>query len=1101
MVHKVLQGVWVRGVVLSTALALVGVGVGTVPASAGAATDGCTIVGTNGPDVLQGTPADDIICGRNGDDLLLGGGGDDVLDGGNGADRLDGGAGADTLRGGTGSDTLLGTEGADVLDGENGDDLLQGGPEGDALFGGNGRDTLAGDTGDDTLDGGNGPDTCDGGTGTMPTRFVDCESTTEELTAEPEDPAADTDADGLPAALEAILGSSTRTSDTDGDGLTDTEEFDTSTDPLVTDSDSNGILDGADDTDGDTLTNRAELDAGSDPARSDTDGDGVVDGAETAAGTSLTNGDSDADNLDDLQEHQLGTDPLRPDTDGDGTGDALDRHDQTITDTGTGASLTLTGLAPAVLAVDLAPSGDTRLLEVPGAVSAPVEVRGADGVRGTLTIPFDLALVAPGADVAVLHFDEETELFDRPADQSIDLARGVATVTTDDFSPFVVVDLDEFADVFADQIWTLGQVNDEPIDFGLLLDLSVTREDDPVMWARHRAASHAVVDALRPGDRVMLHSYPWMNSVAEFTVDPSTDRFRFSEDFEAVHDAIDEAYETTWGSTYPLMGEQLTRLIDELDVATDDGRATSIVAFGDGGGWTYPYRGMPTAIAHGVPISVVAFEPLYIEEQVQAIADDSGGVLVKIDDGKDPAAQVRGLLGTAAARPLSDRDGDRLPDVTERKGMPTSTGKTYRTNPNDADTDDDGLPDGDEMRAVTSVYGLVPGSTFKPQADPTDPDSDNDGLNDWYEVANITQAFEADRDWDGLDDRAELLDHHVEPMHADTDLDGFTDGWEVDHAAQGFDADVFDVRYEWWEYAGDFSRGTLCGDADFWEFCQSDSVAFLAGSLAAGFVGVGDIRDTLAGIAKGDPIASGLAFASIVPYIGDASSVVRKLAKHLNPGSSTAPVMRSMSITPTAAGTPTGSVVPPGSTLRDIGKADYIPAALRIQALDLAFGGAATALKNRGVDEKTVLAYARRGMSPTHVTAMLDGARRLQTGAGRFSSEIDAENVLRATLPNARPDRPGIALQAGGPLNKRYPDILDPSSGIGYEVKFGKVKASGRATRQALADQNAVALGDDGTVGQMEWHFFADADGVAGPDEDLLALLQQTGRPYVIHLP
>lgn len=35
----------------------------------------------------------------------------------------------------------------------------------------------------------------------------------------------------------------------------------------------------------------------------------------------------------------------------------------------------------------------------------------------------------------------------------------------------------------------------------------------------------------------------------------------------------------------------------------------------------------------------------------------------------------------------------------------------------------------------------------------------------------------------------------------------------------------------------------------------------------------------------------------------------------------------------------------------------------------------------------------------------------------------------------------------------------------------------------------------------VEWHFYANQRGVFSPDEELLAVLQQTGRPYVIHLP
>ena len=84
----------------------------------------CTIVGTQGPDVLRGTSHRDVICGLGGNDRILAGGGNDAVYGGPGGDVIYGGAGRDTLRGGAGNDTLQAREGRrDVLNGGGGNDL------------------------------------------------------------------------------------------------------------------------------------------------------------------------------------------------------------------------------------------------------------------------------------------------------------------------------------------------------------------------------------------------------------------------------------------------------------------------------------------------------------------------------------------------------------------------------------------------------------------------------------------------------------------------------------------------------------------------------------------------------------------------------------------------------------------------------------------------------------------------------------------------------------------------------------------------------------------------------------------------------------------
>ena len=74
---------------------------------------GCTIRGTNGPDLLRGTAGPDVICGRGGNDILLGRGGRDTINGGLGNDDMKGGPKNDELLGGPGPDTARGGEGLD----------------------------------------------------------------------------------------------------------------------------------------------------------------------------------------------------------------------------------------------------------------------------------------------------------------------------------------------------------------------------------------------------------------------------------------------------------------------------------------------------------------------------------------------------------------------------------------------------------------------------------------------------------------------------------------------------------------------------------------------------------------------------------------------------------------------------------------------------------------------------------------------------------------------------------------------------------------------------------------------------------------------------
>lgn len=83
---------------------------------------GCTVFGSAGPDVLKGTSGADVICGFGGKDEIYGFGG------------------ADTLKGGAGDDELFGGRGNDVLKGNAGDDFMNGGKGNDTCKGGRGKD-------------------------------------------------------------------------------------------------------------------------------------------------------------------------------------------------------------------------------------------------------------------------------------------------------------------------------------------------------------------------------------------------------------------------------------------------------------------------------------------------------------------------------------------------------------------------------------------------------------------------------------------------------------------------------------------------------------------------------------------------------------------------------------------------------------------------------------------------------------------------------------------------------------------------------------------------------------------------------------------------
>lgn len=151
-----------------------------------------------------------------------------------------------------------------------------------------------------------------------------------------------------------------------------------------------------------------------------------------------------------------------------------------------------------------------------------------------------------------------------------------------------------------------------------------------------------------------------------------------------------------------------------------------------------------------------------------------------------------------------DTDGDGLKDGEEVRRYKTSPTVTdtdgdglndgdevfkHRTDPSQADTDGDGLTDGDEvlkygtdpLRIDTDSDTLTDGDeVLKYSTDPLKADTDGDGLTDWDEVRSYrTDPANPDTDGDGLTDFEEIRTYKTNPLKADTDGGGVNDGAEI----------------------------------------------------------------------------------------------------------------------------------------------------------------------------------------------------------------------------------------------------------------------------------------------------------------------------------
>lgn len=176
--------------------------------------------------------------------------------------------------------------------------------------------------------------------------------------------------------------------------------------------------------------------------------------------------------------------------------------------------------------------------------------------------------------------------------------------------------------------------------------------------------------------------------------------------------------------------------------------------------------------------------------------DDDKDNLIKCDEEN---------IGTNPDNPDTDSDG--LNDGEEFL--------TYKTNPLNIDSDLDGLTDSEEIKEYNTNPLLVDSDNDKLSdydevksyfTNPLNADTDGEGLSDGDEIKLYkTSALLADTDTDGLSDSEEISGYKTDPLNKDTDNGTIDDYTEIKRGTDPLlisDDVVVDIKIETFEFAG-----------------------------------------------------------------------------------------------------------------------------------------------------------------------------------------------------------------------------------------------------------------------------------------------------------
>lgn len=520
---------------------------------------------------------------------------------------------------------------------------------------------------------------------------------------------ADDDGDSVPNALEDLLGSSNESDDTDGDGIDDyTEIYLIGSDPIVDDS--------AEDMDNDGLTNYDEVTFyGTSASKADTDLDGLTDGNEISIyGTDPLVYDTDGDGVCDGREIELGTDPM--------TADRSFQISQNAPNNGDNVSVSveieLSGEQVDTLEVEAVDNSSFFPKDMPGYLGMAYDF-SVEGEFKTAIIrfEFDAAILENGADPAIFYFNEVDQTLE---ELETTIEGNVASAVVEHFSKYILIDRTIYYSSFTwEDMWdTEGTFRS--VEIVLVIDDSGSMSSNDGSNQRLGVAQN-LIDKLPEDSKIGIVWFASSTNV--LTPELLTDR-------NAAKAYLTTAYFKSYGGTY--MYNAINSAFSLFE-STEDDVLKMMVVLSDGqtSDTSKHSAAITTAQENNVRIYTVGLgsNTSYFTNYLKPLAGDTGGAFYLASNADELASIYDDINKKIDLE--ADADGDGIPDYYE-DNMIAFNGKKIQLDKNDADTDDDNIPDGEEIE-VELIYNEDKTQVYvkgKMWSDPTLKDTDYDGVRD-----------------------------------------------------------------------------------------------------------------------------------------------------------------------------------------------------------------------------------------------------------------------------------------------------------------------------------------------------------------------------------
>lgn len=339
---------------------------------------------------------------------------------------------------------------------------------------------------------------------------------------------------------------------------------------------------------------------------------------------------------------------------------------------------------------------------VSGKIGTPIDINivGDDELENaTISFTYSDSLLPQDvneSNLGIVWFDEVNNKMVLLENSNVNIEKNIISVNTNHFSKYVVVDTVQWHSHWAHK-QLVSRIDGETLRFNIVLCLDDSGSMSGTRKTVCQQSARNFVDELLPGDNIAVVKFTSSSSTLVYPTEiTETNK-------ESIKNKI--VLKASGGTNFNTALSTAISHLNSMDNKTENNELLKkYIVFISDGEASVSDSNLSQLVKYGYNVIAIGVGNSSSSSALKKMAETSGGSYTYVSDPQNISSVFEQLQGEYIGL-SKDSDGDNIADLVEKSGMISVSGEIYHTDPNDEDTDGDGLSDSYEMGKYNTENG------------------------------------------------------------------------------------------------------------------------------------------------------------------------------------------------------------------------------------------------------------------------------------------------------------------------------------------------------------------------------------------------------------